>query len=105
MGHPAFLFAVYFALRRQNWMSWAALVLATIGQADVLNTMCHIHTPLFYSIWRSITGVILGAFLGWIALWFYDRFIARGAEQAVASLDGNNPAPQISMTEKEAVAV
>lgn len=77
MGHPAFLVAVAFMLRRQKWLSWGALVLATIGQTDVLNTMCHIHTPVFYSIWRSLTGVVLGALGGFVALWLLDQLAAR----------------------------
>ncbi len=77
LGHPAFLIAVLFMLRRQKWLAWGALVVATIGQTDVLNTMCHIHTPVFYSIWRSITGVFLGAFGGFVALWLFDKFTAR----------------------------
>lgn len=74
MGHPAFLVAVAFMLRRQKLLAWGALVFATIGQTDVFNTMCHIHTPVFYSIWRSITGVFLGAFGGFILLWIMDKF-------------------------------
>jgi hypothetical protein len=87
MGHPAFLIAVLFMLRRQKWLAWGALVLATIGQADVLNTMCHIHTPVFYSIWRSLTGVVLGAFGGWIALILFAKFEA--SRPAKAALDSD----------------
>jgi hypothetical protein len=86
MGHPAFLIAIAFMLRRQKWLAWGALVFATIGQTDVLNTMCHIHTPVFYSIWRSITGVFLGAFTGFVLLWLMDRFRVLRPEHSA----GNN---------------
>ncbi len=77
MGHPAFFVAVLFMLRRQKWLAWGALVFATIGQTDVFNTMCHIHTPVFYSIWRSLTGVVLGGIGGFVLLWLLEKITAR----------------------------
>ena len=73
IGHPAMIFAVYFAYRRQWIAAFAATILATIGQADMLNTFCHLHTPLFYSVLRSIHAVWLGALIGGIALWIYHK--------------------------------
>ena len=69
MGHPAFLVAIWFMLRDRKWLAWGALVLATIGQSDVVNTMCHIHTPVFFNIWRSLAGIVIGAAVGAVALW------------------------------------
>ncbi len=86
MGHPAFLIAVLFMLRRQKWLAWGALIFATIGQTDVFNTMCHIHTPVFYSIWRSVTGVFLGAFGGFILLWILEKFTSRRTIPALADV-------------------
>jgi len=71
MGHPAIMFAVWYALRRQRLLALAAVILTTIGQADVLNTFCHIHTPIFYSLLRTIHGVWLGALVGAVALCIY----------------------------------
>lgn len=73
LGHPAMIFAVYFAYRRQWIAAFAATILATIGQADMLNTFCHLHTPLFYSLLRSIHAVWLGALIGGVALWIYHK--------------------------------
>ena len=84
-GHPAFLFAVFFVLRRQKLAALCAVVLLTIGQADVLNTMCHIHTPVFYSLWRSFTGIFIGALVGWIALEIFTRFSSRKEISPVGS--------------------
>ena len=72
MGHPAFIVAIWFMLRDRKWLAWGALVLATIGQSDVVNTMCHIHTPVFFDIWRSLAGIVIGAAVGAIALWILD---------------------------------
>lgn len=70
-GMPAMIFAVYFSLRRRWLLAAGATIIATIGQADLLNTFCHIHTPFFYSLLRSIHGVWLGALIGGIALAVY----------------------------------
>ncbi len=69
MGHPAFLVAIWFMLRDRKLIAWGVLVLATIGQSDVVNTMCHIHTPVFFDIWRSLAGIVIGGAVGAVALW------------------------------------
>lgn len=73
IGHPAFFFAVFFAYRRFWLPAFGATILATIGQADMLNTFCHLHTPLFYSFLRSVHAIWLGALIGGGALWLYNR--------------------------------
>lgn len=72
IGMPAAVFAVWF-IRKQQWI-WAfgAVILTTIGQADLLNTFCHIHTPIFYSLLRSIHGIWIGALVGLFALWLWN---------------------------------
>jgi hypothetical protein len=76
LGHPAMIFAVYFTLRRQWLPAFAATILATIGQADMLNTFCHLHTPLFYSALRSFHAIWMGSLIGGIALWIYHTLTA-----------------------------
>jgi hypothetical protein len=73
LGHPAMFFALWFMLRRQWLPAFAAVVAVTVGQADLLNTCCHLHTPLFYSLLRSIHAIWLGAIVGAIALWLYTK--------------------------------
>ena len=68
MGHPAFLVTIWFMLRERKMIAWGVLVMATIGQSDVVNTMCHIHTPVFFDIWRSLAGIVIGAVVGAVAL-------------------------------------
>ena len=69
MGHPAFIVAIWLMLRERKLLAWGVLVLAVIGQADVVNTMCHIHTPVFFDIWRSLAGIVIGGVAGAVALW------------------------------------
>jgi hypothetical protein len=76
LGHPAMIFAVYFAVRRQWIPAFAAAILVTIGQADMLNSFCHLHTPIFYALLRSIHAVWLGILIGGVALWVYHTLTA-----------------------------
>jgi hypothetical protein len=50
---------------------WTALMLAggVVGQTSIVNTLCHLHTPVILSLWRVVNGVILGLILGVIAWW------------------------------------
>ena len=92
MGHPAFIVAIWFMLRDRKWLAWGVLVMATIGQSDVVNTMCHIHTPVFFDIWRSLAGIVIGGFVGAIALWFLNLLGGKPNAQAPtnASSDKSN---------------
>jgi hypothetical protein len=38
-----------------------------VGQVSILNTFCHIHTPLLISFWRNVLGLVLGAGVGAVA--------------------------------------
>ncbi len=72
IGNPALILAVYFAMKRRWSLFLGAALAATIGQADLYNTMCHIHTPLFYSLLRSFHAVWIGGILGWLAVIAFD---------------------------------
>jgi hypothetical protein len=52
-----------------------ATIAATIGQADLYNTMCHIHTPLIYSLLRSFHALWIGALIGIAAIWVFDEWL------------------------------
>jgi hypothetical protein len=76
-GFPAFFAALWFMWRGHKWFAFAALIPATIGMADVLNTMCHIHTPIFYSLWRTFSAVLLGSLFGLGVLWILNGALLR----------------------------
>jgi len=75
LGHPAFLLSILFLLRRQKKWAFVALLPAIIGQTDVLNTMCHLHTPIFFNLWRDLFGVFLGTGVGFFAVWIAMRLL------------------------------
>ncbi len=67
LGHPALMLAAAAAI-----VGWRRAVLplaaiGVIGQAGIVNSFSHIHTPLLYALWRTINALILGSILGGIA--------------------------------------
>jgi hypothetical protein len=75
LGFPAMLFAVWFALRQRWTGACFAVILATIGQADMMDSFMHLHTPIFYALARSIYALVIGIIGGGIVLWFCDRWV------------------------------
>jgi len=64
VGHPALMLAIVLALRnRRTWLPFVAL-LAGVGQVSLLNTFCHLHTPLLVTLLRSVHGLWIGALVG-----------------------------------------
>ena len=35
-----------------------------IGPISMINTFCHLHSPLYLAYWRSVNGIILGTLFG-----------------------------------------
>ncbi len=103
VGHPAFLLCIVFLLRRQKTLAFAALVPAIIGQTDVLNTMCHIHTPVFFNLWRSLTGVVLGAMIGYFVILVALRFLKSSARSS-SGTNGNGNGHSSGLLETGSVA-
>ena len=64
VGHPAFVLAIAWWWRGRRRLAIPAFVVGSLGQVSLLNTFCHIHTPLIISIWRDGLGLLLGALIG-----------------------------------------
>jgi len=84
LGHPALMLAVVLSLRgRRSWLPLVALF-AAVGQASVLNTFCHFHTPLAVTLLRVANGLWIGALIG-IALVLVWRLILDRKPRALRS--------------------
>jgi hypothetical protein len=46
--------------------AWIAL--GMVGQASIINTFCHLHSPIVLAYLRSIIGIVIGAILGGILI-------------------------------------
>jgi len=70
MAHPLLLFGAYLCFRRQL-AGLYLILLGAIGQASVIGTFTHLHTPLMISFLRVVYGLALGAVIGLalIAAW------------------------------------
>lgn len=81
LGHPAMILAIGMLIRSQTvekLRGWAvlALMLGAIGQTSVVNTMCHLHTPLTVSLTRIGVGLVLGGIIGLMVWGAVNRFSA-----------------------------
>jgi hypothetical protein len=64
VGHPAFLLGLAWWWRGRRRLAIPCFVVGSLGQVSLLNTFCHIHTPLVISLWRGALGLIIGTLLG-----------------------------------------
>ncbi len=75
IGHPAFILGLAWWWRGRRKWAIPCFVVGSIGQVSLLNTFCHIHTPLIISIWRDGIGLVLGTILG-LALFYLVEMVA-----------------------------
>ncbi len=65
IGHPAFFLAAYAAYHKAPRLIQYALTCgAVIGQASLVQTFCHMRTPVFMSTIRAFDGYAMGAVIG-----------------------------------------
>jgi hypothetical protein len=68
IGHPALVVGAAMLLTGRTRFLPLMMFLATIGQASIVNTFCHLHSPLLVSLQRTGWGILLGIVLGLLAL-------------------------------------
>jgi len=77
IGHPALVLALTLLIRdRRAWLP-LAMLLGAIGQVSVVNTFCHLHSPLAVSLLRVAWGAGLGIALGLSILAVWGLLLAR----------------------------
>ena len=79
LGNPLMIVGIGLLLRSRiagfpkpsngGWIA-LAIVGGAIGQTSIVNTMCHLHTPLEVGLTRILVGLILGGILG-LVLWAF----------------------------------
>jgi hypothetical protein len=96
LGHPAMFIGLAFAfsrIRLPKWVLPSLLVLGAIGQSSLLDTFCHLHTPLYLSLLRATIGWALGGFIGAILYAIVARYFRRPGAMPIA-LDGHDDTVQ-----------
>ncbi len=72
IGYPFLLFT-FITIDRgisRNWL-WFFNTLGSVALISMINSFCHIHTPLVISVYRSFLGVVLGCVIGFIIVSAY----------------------------------
>jgi hypothetical protein len=74
IGHPALVVGAWLLLTGRTRFLPLVMFLAAIGQASVVNTFCHLHSPLLVSLQRTGWGILLGVGLGLLVLGVLTRW-------------------------------
>ena len=74
IGHPALILALAMATL-PRWRRWAfpLLLVGIIGQVGMLNSFCHLHSPLRLTLLRTFHGLWMGLLLGLALVWVWNR--------------------------------
>lgn len=80
IGHPALLLSASLFSRKR--LAFFLAIAGTIGQVSILNTFCHVYSPLWVSLLRSTNGLLLGIIVGVICLYAYNKFNKVGEKVA-----------------------
>lgn len=76
VGHPALLLGVAAYLVGMRRWGLPLVVVGAVGQAGLVNSFAHLHTPILYTLWRTANGLLLGTVIGvavWVVAWFLLR--------------------------------
>jgi hypothetical protein len=77
IGHPALILGLYLRdhpLRRfRGWDARWLIGLGLVGQISIVNTFCHLHSPLTLELQRTVYGIVFGACMGWAAVTILNR--------------------------------
>lgn len=69
IGHPAFFVAVLAVYRcAPRWWQFVLTCAAVIGQGSLVQTFCHMRTPVVMSFVRALDGYAVGVVFGVIAV-------------------------------------
>ena len=76
IGHPALVVGLLW-LRRDPRSIMGSVLLGAgfIGLTSVVNTLCHLHSPLVLNLTRIAVGAVLGLTLGLVAWWVISGFL------------------------------
>jgi hypothetical protein len=85
VGHPAFVLALALWFRGRRRWALPLFVVGVVGQVSILNTFCHIHTPLRLSFIRDVTGLALGAVIGLAAFWVIEKLSPTGSRNSAGN--------------------
>lgn len=78
IGHPALFIGIALLLKRKRAWGLPFVAFGMLGQVSLVNTFCHIHTPLMMSVMRVTNGLVLGLIISLVIWWLIDRRTSTG---------------------------
>ncbi|MFH0886542.1 MAG: DUF5693 family protein, partial [bacterium] len=75
VGVPFLVLAIIYYLKRERTWLWVFGSIGMISQISILNTFCHIHSPLGISLLRTMYGLVLGFGVGWLYFYIAGKFM------------------------------
>jgi hypothetical protein len=93
IGHPALFLALLAAGRGRRDLAVPLLAVGAIGQASMLGTFCHLHTPLLVCLVRALLGMVIGVIIGGVIYLLITAFERRAANRAGAAPAGSPVGP------------
>ncbi len=89
-GHTAMVLSLllFARTRRRDW-ALPLFLLGVFGQVSLLNTFCHLHTPIAVSLWRAGLGIGIGLIGGYFGYWLLDRALLRHVNRPSGAQDAS----------------
>ena len=78
-GAPSMMLIAALLPAHRRAVGWLLALAAGVGIGDVIDTFCHLHTPLLISATRIGIGAAIGILIGAVAIWLYRAAIRRFA--------------------------
>ncbi|MDR7570263.1 MAG: DUF5693 family protein, partial [Armatimonadota bacterium] len=97
VGHPALLLGIAAYLVGAPRWGLPLVVAGTIGQAGLVNSFAHLHTPVLYTVWRTANGLVLGTLVGTVA-WTVGWILLR--TQGLLPAPGHPTVPRAAIREE-----
>ncbi len=78
-GAPSMMLIAALLPAHRRAVGWLLALAAGVGIGDVIDTFCHLHTPLLISATRIGIGAVIGVLIGAVAIWLYRAAVHRFA--------------------------
>lgn len=76
-ANPILIFMVYMAYKKYKGFILPCMLVFAIGQGNIVNTFSHLRTPLYLSIIRTSTELVLGSMIGVLLVVLLDFIVNR----------------------------
>jgi len=74
IGYPSIFLALEFLEKRKELGIIFSLI-SLITPISIMNSFCHIHTPIILTLFRTLNGFILGSIVGYILIIIVRRLL------------------------------